>query len=308
MAGYQKENVFFTSADGKTQVAGYFYEPESPKAIIQISHGMCEYAERYEPMIAALCDAGYAVCGNDHLGHGSTGDSKDWGFFAEKDGYQLVLEDLHTMNTLAREKWPGLKLILLGHSMGSFFVRWFAEKYPEALDALVISGTGGPSFLMKASKAIASGACRLRGPHYVSRFMVNVTEGGFSRGIEDQGPGNVWLSRDPAVREAFMKDPKCTFPFTVSAFRDMLTAHVHVNTKEWAESLRKDLPVYIYSGDNDPVGGYGKGVRAVEQLLKDAKMQDLTVRLYPEGRHEMHNELNKDEVFRDLIAWCDARI
>ena len=276
MAGYQKESVFFPSADGKTRVAGYFYAPETPKAIIQISHGMCEYVERYEPMIGVLCAAGYAVCGNDHLGHGSTGDPKDWGFFAEKDGAELVLRDLHTMNALAREKWPGLPLILLGHSMGSFFGRWFAEKYPDALDALVISGTGGPGALMKIGKAMAGFFTRVKGPRYVSQFMVKASMGSYSN--------------------------------TVSAFRDMLTVHVHVNTPEWAGNLRKDLPVYVYSGDMDPVGEYGKGVRAVEQLLRDAKLQDVTMRLYPQGRHEMHNELNKDEVFRDLIAWCDAHI
>ena len=308
MAGYQKESVFFPSADGKTRVAGYFYAPETPKAIIQISHGMCEYVERYEPMIGVLCAAGYAVCGNDHLGHGSTGDPKDWGFFAEKDGSELVLQDLHTMNALAREKWPDLPLILLGHSMGSFFGRWFAEKYPDALDALVISGTGGPGALMKIGKAMAGFFTRVKGPRYVSQFMVKASMGSYSKGIEDDRSKNVWLSRDPAVWEAYDKDPKCTFPFTVSAFRDMLTVHVHANTPEWAGNLRKDLPVYVYSGDMDPVGEYGKGVRAVEQLLRDAKLQDVTMRLYPQGRHEMHNELNKDEVFRDLIAWCDAHI
>ena len=308
MAGYQKESVFFPSADGKTRVAGYFYAPETPKAIIQISHGMCEYVERYEPMIGVLCAAGYAVCGNDHLGHGATGDPKDWGFFAEKDGAELVLRDLHTMNALAREKWPGLPLILLGHSMGSFFGRWFAEKYPDALDALVISGTGGPGALMKIGKAMAGFFTRVKGPRYVSQFMVKASMGSYSKGIEDDRSKNVWLSRDPAVWEAYDKDPKCTFPFTVSAFRDMLTVHVHVNTPEWAGNLRKDLPVYVYSGDMDPVGEYGKGVRAVEQLLWDAKLQDVTMRLYPQGRYEMHNELNKDEVFRDLIAWCDAHI
>ena len=212
------------------------------------------------------------------------------------------------MNALAREKWPDLPLILLGHSMGSFFGRWFAEKYPDALDALVISGTGGPGALMKIGKAMAGFFTRVKGPRYVSQFMVKASMGSYSKGIEDDRSKNVWLSRDPAVWEAYDKDPKCTFPFTVSAFRDMLTVHVHVNTPEWAGNLRKDLPVYVYSGDMDPVGEYGKGVRAVEQLLRDAKLQDVTMRLYPQGRHEMHNELNKDEVFRDLIAWCDAHI
>ena len=308
MSGYTKESIHFLSADKKTRVAGFLYAPEAPRAVIQISHGMCEYIERYEPMIAVLCAAGYAVCGNDHLGHGSTGDPKDWGFFAEEDGYKLVLQDLHSMNGLARKTWPGLPVILYGHSMGSFFARWFAEKYPEDVDALVISGTGGPGALMKMGKAMAGGFCKLKGPRYVSEFMVNISTGSYAKGLEDSGSPSVWLSRDPAVWAAYDADPKCQFRFTVSAYRDMLTAHVHVNTPAWAQSLRKDLPRYVYSGDQDPVGENGKGVRAVNQLLLDAGVQDVTLRLYPEGRHEMHNETNKEEVFRDLIAWCDAHI
>ena len=310
MPSYVKETIHFQSADGKTPVEAYFYTPaeSAPRAVIQIAHGMCEYIGRYEHMIDVLCAAGYAVCGNDHLGHGHTGDPLNWGFFAEENGHILVLRDLHTMNTLAREKYQGLPLILLGHSMGSFFARWFAEKYPEALDALVISGTGGPGAVVKAGKAMAGALTKLRGPRHVSAFMSKAAMGSYSKGIDNPPSPNVWLSRDPAVWEKYDQDPMCTFPFTVSAFRDMLTVHAHVNTSAWALGIRRDLPVYIYSGDFDPVGDYGKGVRAVYDLLMDAGVQDVTLRLYPEGRHEMHNELNKEEVFSDLIAWCDGHI
>lgn len=304
-----KESIRFCSADGETQVAGYFYTPISAKikGVIQISHGMCEYVGRYESMIDVLTAQGYAVCGNDHLGHGDT--SPDcYGFFAEKNGYQLLLEDLDTMNRLARSKYPGCKLILFGHSMGSFFARWYAEKNPEAMDALVLSGTGGPGFLMQFGKGLACVLSAIRGPRYISKFMVKASTGSYSRGIEDSGSPSVWLSRDPAVWAAYDQDPKCTFSFTVSAYRDLLTAHTHVNTRDWAQRMRKDLPVYLYSGDKDPVGNYGKGVRAVYDLLMEAGVEDVTLRLYPGGRHEMHNETNREEVFQDLISWCDTRL
>ncbi len=304
-----KETIHYQSADGKTWVSAYLYSPaEEPRAVIQIAHGMCEYVERYEPMIDVLLGAGYAVCGNDHLGHGSTGDPKDRGFFAEKNGYALVLKDMYTMNVVAKNKWPGKKLFLLGHSMGSFFARWFAEKYPQAQDGLIISGTGGPGPLNKGGKAMASALCRLRGPRYVSTFMTNISTGSYTKGFEDAGSKSVWLSRDPAVWAAYDADPKCGFYFTASAFRDMLTALVHVNTAQWAGALPKGLPVYIYSGTMDPVGDCGKGVEAVCGLLQDAGMQDVSLKLYPEGRHEMHNEINKEEVFADLIAWCDSHL
>ncbi len=309
MEAYTKENISFCSADGKTQVAGYFYTPVSapPRAVVQISHGMCEYIERYEPMIAVLCRAGYAVAGNDHLGHGNTGSPDHYGFFAEKDGYRLLLEDLKTMNTLIRQKYPGLKLVLLGHSMGSFMARWFAEKNPDSQDALVISGTGGPGFLMKLGLFLARLLSALRGPAYVSKMMVQSSTGAYDKSFKDEGIG-AWLSRDPTVGETFNADPKCRFLFSASAYRDMLTAYNHVNTRKWARGLRKDMPVYIYSGDHDPVGNFGKGVRAVCRLLVEACMQDVSLRLYPGGRHEMHNETNREEVFRNLIAWLQSRV
>ena len=309
MPHFEKESIRFPSADGKTQSAGFFYTPadQPPKAVIQISHGMCEYIPRYEPMIDVLCAAGYAVCGNDHLGHGDTS-PESYGFIAEKDGYQLLLQDLKTINDLAHEKYPGLPYILLGHSMGSFLARWFVEKNPRAQDALVLSGTGGPGLLMKVGKLLARFLCAVKGPRYVSKFMVKASMGSYCKGIEDANSGSAWLSRDPAIWAAYDADTKCNFCFTVSAYRDLLTAHIHVNTAAWAQAVRKDLPIYIYSGDFDPVGDYGKGVRAVYNLLKDAGVRDLTLKLYPGGRHEMHNETNKEEVFADLIAWCDSHL
>lgn len=309
MSNYVKETVCFLSADGHSQVAGFYYSPVSgsPKAAIQLSHGMCEYICRYEPMFEVLTGAGYAIFGNDHLGHGDTSPSS-YGFMAEKDGYKYVLDDLYTMNQLGREKFPQIPCFLLGHSMGSFYARWFAELHPDAIDGLILSGTGGPSPLMPIGKTIAALLSGLRGPKYVSKFMVDVSMGSYCKGIESEGSGNAWLSRDPQVWEAYAADPKCNFSFSVSAYRDMLTAYVHVNKKAWAENLQKNMPVYIYSGDKDPVGAYGKGVQAVYQMLKTAGIQDLQLKLYPGGRHEMHNETNKDEVFGDLICWLEKHI
>ena len=309
MSNFIKETGRFLSADGKSQVAAFYYTPagQAPKAAVQLSHGMCEYICRYEDMFEVLTGAGYAVFGNDHLGHGDTSPG-NYGFKAEKDGYRFVLEDLYTMNQLGHEKFPGIPCFLLGHSMGSFYGRWFAEKYPEAIDGLVISGTGGPSPVMPMGKALAALLCKVKGPKYVSKFMVDVSMGSYCKGIESDGSGNAWLSRDPQVWEKYAADEKCTFSFTVSAYRDMLTAYVHVSKKSWARGLQKDMPIYIYSGDRDPVGAYGKGVIAVHKILQEAGIQDLNMKLYPDGRHEMHNETNKDEVLSDLVSWLDGHI
>lgn len=310
MPAFIQESAHFQSADGKTQVAAFFYTPtvRPIRAVVQLSHGMCEYICRYVPMFTVLSEAGIAVCGNDHLGHGETSNPKDYGFMAEKNGYQYVLRDLYTMNTLGHEKFPGIPYFLLGHSMGSFYARWYAELHPETIDGLIISGTGGPSPLMPFGRRLAGLLARLRGPRYVSKFMVKCSMGSYCKKIPDATSGNAWLSRDPEVWEKYAADEKCNFSFTVSAYRDMLTAYTHVNTSGWASRIPKDLPVYLYSGDCDPVGNYGKGVTAVYQLLRQAQLSDVTLRLYPGGRHEMHNETNKDEVFTELIHWIALHI
>ena len=254
-----------------------------------------------------LTRAGYAIFGNDHLGHGDTSPGH-YGFKAEKDGYRFVLEDLYTMNRLGCEKFSGIPCFLLGHSMGSFYGRWFAEKYPEAIDGLIISGPGGPSPVMPMGKALAALLCKVKGAKYVSKFMVDMSMGSYCKGIESDGSENAWLSRDPRVWAKYAADEKCTFSFTVSAYRDMLTVYVHVSKKAWAQGLPKDMSIYVYSGDRDPVGAYGKGVIAVHKMLREAGIQNLSMKLYPGGRHEMHNETNRDEVLADLVSWLDGHI
>ncbi len=304
----KKETARFLSSDGKTQVAAFFYTPNcSARAVLQLSHGMCEYICRYEPMIDALAKKGFAVCGNDHLGHGDTSPDQ-LGFMAEQNGFRFVLDDLHTMNRLGHEKYPGLPYFFMGHSMGSFFGRWYAQEHPETMDGLIISGTGGPNILMYGGKAMAASYAKIKGPRHVSQFLVNISMGSYCKKIDDTTVGNAWLSRDPSVWEAYSADPKCNFSFSVSAYRDLLTAYLHVNKADWARSIPKDMPVYIYSGEMDPVGAYGKGVKAVHSMLQKAGVRDLSIKLYPDARHEMHNETNKDEVFRDLISWMEHRI
>ena len=308
MAGFNREKVLFPSADGKSTVTGYYYTPQSgtSRAVIQISHGMCEYIRRYEPMIQVLTEAGFAVCGNDHLGHGDTSVHEDYGFAGEKNGHEFLLKDLHQMNQLAHEKFPGLPCFMLGHSMGSFYCRWYAEIYPETLSGLVISGTGGPNPALGAGKALAAVIAKLRGPRYVSNLIVSMTTGGYCKGLESEGSPHAWLSRDPAVWEKYGADPMCTFSFSAAAYHDMLTVYSHVSSARWAEHLDKSMPILIYSGDQDPVGEKGKGVRAVYELLQKAGIKDLTMKLYPGGRHEMHNETNRAEVFEDLMGWLNA--
>lgn len=309
MSGLRTENISFKSSDGVHEVAGYFFEDEAPRAVLQISHGMCEYIGRYRDFAAFMAAHGFAVCGNDHLGHGATSpDPETDGWFADKGGRFYVLRDLKTMNALARKRWPGLPVFLLGHSMGSFFARWFAETYPDALDALIISGTGGPNPAAGAGLALTKAVGTLRGQKYRSQLVHNMAFGAYLKRVENPETPYDWISRDKQIVSAYANDPKCTFQFTVSAFHELMATLNEVSRPAWAEHIRTDLPVYLFSGDADPVGDYGKGVQTVYERLKAAGVADIQLKLYPDGRHEMLNETNRAEVYEDVLVWCEAHL
>lgn len=312
MLEVQKSAISFESANGKDTVVGYYYIcPEvKPQYILQISHGMCEYIGRYDDFARYMARNGFVVCGNDHLGHGATSDGAGAmdGYFAEQDGRKYVLRDLHRMNSLACTAYPGLPLILLGHSMGSFFARLYAATYPETLQGLILSGTGGPNPLGGVGIFLTKLLTKLRGPQFRSHLIHNIAFGTYLKKIENPVTQYDWITRDADIVAAYAQDKKCTFVFTVSAFHELMQILKAVNTPQWAQKLDKRLPVMLFSGDMDPVGDYGKGVRVVYELLQQAGVEDVSLKLYSGGRHEMINEVNRDEVYADVLAWCQKHI
>lgn len=312
MSEVQKSVIQYSSSNGTDTVTGYFYSAAdiTPKAILQISHGMCEYIGRYDDFAAFMVQQGYIVCGNDHLGHGATSDTEQGtdGYFAEKDGRKYVLQDLHTMNCTAAKKYPGLPIILLGHSMGSFFARLYAATYPQTIQALIISGTGGPNPMGGIGIVLTNILRKIKGPKYRSAFVNKLAFGAYLKRIPNSKTGYDWITRDDDIVAAYAKTPKCTFVFTVSAFNDLMQTLKAVNTTQWADKINKDMPVLLFSGAMDPVGDYGKGVQTVTNLLRGAGVHDVTLKLYEEGRHEMLNETNRKDVYQDVLAWCDAHI
>lgn len=307
MPELQCESLSYPSCDGVHTVAGYLYTmPGVPvRAVLQLSHGMCEYVGRYRHMAAFYAAQGIALAGNDHLGHGATAKRGEHGHFADAEGRRYVLGDLHALNATLHRRFPGLPLFLYGHSMGSFFARWYAECYPDTITALVLSGTAGPSALNNVGYALSSVISAVRGPKYVSPLMVKMNFGKYCTRIQDAKSPNAWLTRDEAVVAAYDGDEYCTFDFSVGTYKQMLWVLCHVSSKKWAQSLPKTLPILLIAGDGDPVGDYGAGVRAVYAMLGDAGVQDLTCQIYEQGRHELHNELNKEEVFDYVLTWLD---
>lgn len=311
MLGLNIENISFKSNDGVNTVAGYCYTIPSvkPRAIVQISHGMCEYVHRYKELAQVLAERGFVVCGNDHLGHGNTSGKEGLdGYFGENDGRYFVLQDLKTMNEIIRKKYPNLPLILLGHSMGSFFARWFAAEYPYALDALILSGTAGPNPMAGMGIRLTEWLCEKKGGRYVSEHVNKMAFGNYLKKIENPKTPYDWISRDARLVAQYAGDAKCTFVFTASAFHELFCVLRQVSTPEWAERINKDMPIWLFSGDMDPVGDYGKGVKKVAELLRDAGVKEVTLTLYEGGRHEMLNEINCQQVYQDIINWLEKHL
>jgi alpha-beta hydrolase superfamily lysophospholipase len=286
------------------------YEPEGEideiRAVVQVSHGMCEYVARYEKYAEHLCSLGIVLAGNDHPGHGDSAESDDdLGFFAERDGVDLTLEGLKRMSDILIDRYAGKPLILLGHSMGSFLARLYLSQYAENLAGAIIMGTGGPSAPTGAGIALANLIALFRGERHRSRLLSKIQQAGYlKRCGKDALPAD-WLTRDREIVKYYMNDKYCNYTFTVSGYRDLFSMLAAVSTEEWAASIPTDLPILLISGEDDPVGGYGKGVCAVAGALTHAGSRKLSTVLIPGARHEVLQETDKEETFALIDKWIE---
>ena len=305
---YIHKELYFPSTDGKNTIHAELFIPSDHniKGVVQLAHGMMDYVGRYGLLAEALCGAGYVLAGNDHLGHGSTvSTSADFGFFADEGGYNYVIDDVYKMNRLLKEQFQGLPLVLLGHSMGSFISRLYAEKYSDSIDGLIIHGTAGPNPALGAGKLVVKLMKAVKGERYRSPFVSSLAEGGYNKGFDPAEGTGAWLTREAELVAGRPSDPKTNFIFTLSGYADLFTMLAECNSRRWFYSFPITLPTLVVSGENDPVGGFGKGVRYVYENLKK-NGADVELKLYKGARHELFNETNRHEVFADIIAWIEG--
>lgn len=307
--GVNMERFFFPSSTGLCEIAAYKWLPEGkPKAVVQIVHGMAEHAVRYDDLARFLNEQGYAVYADDHAGHGASvnGMGKK-GYFAPDDGWSRLVDDEMLLHNTARADYPDLPMVLYGHSMGSFLARTCASRFPDEFDALVFSGTAGKNPVLGIAKAIAKSHIKKTGGDKPDEQLNGLAFGAYAKKIKQPRTPFDWLTHDEAIVDKYVEDEFCGFTFTSAAFRDLFDGLGEIAGKQWAEKIR-NVPIYLLAGKEDPVGNYGKGVVEVcEDLMKTGHTK-VVLQLYENGRHEMHNETNRDEVYRGIAAFLRSAV
>ena len=297
----------FPSADGRHHVHATIYRPSLDvrvRGIVQLVHGMVDHSGRYRDLAIALASAGYAVGVHDHLGHGRTAiGEEDFGFFAARGGVELVLADIHTMTGLLKAEFAGLPLVLAGHSMGSFLTRLYVARHPHEVSAYLMLGTGGPNPLLPLGRLLAATIRLFAGAHYRSRAIASMAFAGYNAHFDAAEGPRAWLSRDQAYLNRDGEDPYTGFIFTVAAYQDLFRMLGACNTAAWYRAYPKELPTLIMSGDEDPVGAYGKGPSHIYRKLLVAGAARVELRLYEGARHELFNETCRDEFVTDVLTF-----
>lgn len=297
------------SSDGKNTLACYRTDVPNPRALVQLCHGMCEHFAYYREFAEFLAQDGILAFGDDHLGHGYTpAREQDRGFFAEQNGADLLVRDEHQLSLYMKEQYPGVPLILFGHSMGSFIVRETVARYGDDYRATIFCGTAGPDTPTGIGICVANVIAFFRGKRYRSKWIESVAFHGYNQKYEPGCPTNAWITRDQEHQKLHSDDPFCQFNFSVSAFRDLFTLLKWVSARKWANRLPAKLPVLLISGDMDPVGGWGKGVRKVAARLCRAGSEQVTLRIYPDMRHELLEEIGREQVMKETKRWLEQFI
>lgn len=305
----EKKTVYVPSSDGIHRLAGVVYLPQGKaRGLFHVVHGMTEHMERYDRFLTAMAERGWISFGYDHLGHGKTAsDDSELGYIAKERGWELLVKDVKVFSDAVRREFGDEEMpyYLMGHSMGSFVSRLAAQRVVSPR-GLILMGTGGSNPAAGIGLALIGAIKKIKGDRHVSSLIDTIAFGSYNKRFGGGSPEDPkpWLTTDEAVRRRYYADPFCMFPFTVSAMGDLVRLIQYSNDKAWYRGIPKDMPVLLVSGEEDPVGNYGKGVREVEAKLR-AEGISVSCRLYPDARHEILNDFTYETVACHIAEFCD---
>ena len=287
-------------------ILAYIWENPSPIGWVHILHGMAEHALRYEALADALVAAGYSVVAHNHRGHGPANDHQ-LGHYADENGWQKVIADVDTVRTQCTDS--RIPYYLFAHSMGSFIAQAYLATKPKPINGLILSGSKLESRLVATAGGLVAKVEKLRvGAQNTSPLIDALSFGSFNKAFKPTRTDHDWLSRDPAEVDKYIKDPYCGFSCSAQLWIDLLSGLNQLYQKSTLDRIQSDLPIYLFGGDQDPVGEQGKALPKLYDAYIAAGQKDVTIKLYPQGRHEMLNETNRNDVIHDIINWLSQHM
>ncbi|NBI06981.1 alpha/beta hydrolase [Senegalia massiliensis] len=296
-----------TFIKGKDDFPIYLYtwnRVNEPKGVVQIFHGMAEHAARYNDFAKHLNREGYIVYASDHRGHGKTAKGVDNLGNIGEDGFSNIVHDGYIINRMIKKSYSNLPIILLGHSFGSFISQEYIIKYGESIDGLILSGSAKMEGIpIKLGQIISTIQKKIYDDKNKANLIDKASFGNFNKKIKHPISKFSWLTRDEEQVEKYDEDPLCGTIFPIIYYYYFFDGLSKLYIKERLENIPKNLPIFIFSGDKDPVGGYGKQVKKLYETYKDIGIKNVNIKLYPGGRHEMLNEINRKEVYNHITDW-----
>ena len=305
-----RTDFYFDSRDNESKIHAIKWVPDTdPVGILVLVHGMAEHLGRYEHFAKYMCDRGFVVAGNEHLGHGGSVGSNPKGYFCKRDPATVVVRDVHRLKKTVQAEYPGLPIFLFGHSMGSLIARNYLTRYGTGINGAIICGTlMMPKGLLGAMGFMCAVLKLFQGSRHPSVLMNKVGFGSYCKRIDHPRTPFDWLTKDETVIDAYIDDPNCGFLFTINGFMTLKELLDRLHDTSALEKIPKDLPVLFIYGSEDPCGEYGVAVRNVIRQYKDLGIKDVSDKAYENDRHEILNELDKDTVMNDIYSWIKDRM
>ncbi len=293
------------SSDKKNTLSGVMYIPEGDiRGIFHLVHGMTEYIGRYDSFFSVLASNGYLCVGFDNLGHGHTAKSDDLGFIASKNGWTYLVVDVKLFADSVKADFPDIPYILMGHSMGSFITRIAVSRYPNLADKYICCGTSGKNPMADIGLMLCNAIKRFRGARAISPFLEKIAFGSYNNRF-DGDTKYEWLTKDRKIINKYVADKFCTFHFTVSAMHDLITLIKVCNSKRCFANTPSKLPIFLIAGNMDPVGNYGEGIKEVYDNYRSLGKSHVTMMLYENCRHEIHNDTCRKQMIEDILNFID---